>query len=66
MLARVLLCIYQHRQFEVPSFTDSKYVITDWGENLKKMKGHVTQPRPLGGTLSSHAGMTLNMAHIKC
>jgi len=31
MRARVLLCIYQHTKFEVPSFTDSK---DDW-EKLK-------------------------------
>jgi len=34
MHALVLLCIYQHPEFEVPSFTNSKKY--DWGKILKK------------------------------
>jgi len=40
--ALVLVCINQHKKFEVLSFTDSK---DDWGKILKT--GHVTLTTPI-------------------
>jgi len=45
MHALVLMCINQHTQFEVPSFTNSKDMI---GAKFKKM-GHVTLTAPISG-----------------
>ena len=45
MHALILLCINQHTEFEMPSFTDSKDMI---GSKFKKA-GHVTLIMPIRG-----------------